>query len=101
MSTWPRYGKPIHWGLVVVVLLVIAGMALLVLGSWELSDGLNGIVVDHTNPFYHFSEATASQEVTDGIIYLALGVACFVAFAVLFFSKRGTLFPQPEHSRRG
>ncbi len=98
MSTWPRYGKPIRWGLVLVVLLVIGGMALLILGSWRLSDGLNGVVTDHHNPYIHFSETSASQEITDGIIYLAFGAACFVALAVLFFTKRKLLFPA-EKSR--
>lgn len=87
-------------GLVVTVLLIIGGMALLILGSWELSDGLNGVVVDHTNPFYHFPEARASQEVTDGIIYLVLGAACFGAFAVLLLVKRGIRFSEPADALR-
>ena len=70
-------------------------MAFLLIGSWRLSDGLNGIVIDHTNPFVHFSENTAAHEATDGIIYLVLGAACFIAFTVLFFTKRRFLFP-PE-----
>jgi len=50
---------------VVVALLIIGGMAFLITGSWRLSDGLNGIVVDYSNPYVHFSETTASQEITD------------------------------------
>ena len=101
MSTFPHYGRgPTPWGLVVVALLVIGGMAFLIIGSWRLSDGLNGVVIDHTNPYVHFSETTASQEITDGIIYLALGAACFIAFTILFFTKRKFLFPQDEQLHR-
>jgi len=85
---------------VVVVLLVIGGMAFLILGSWRLSDGLNGVVTDHTNPFVHFSETTAAQEVTDGIIYLALGAPCFIAFTVLLFTKLTFLFPPNKQLRQ-
>ena len=95
MSTWPRYGKPINWGLLVVSLLVVGGMALLITGSWTLSEGLKGILVDHNNPYYHFSEATVAQEVTYGTILLILGVACFVAFVMLLLVRRSFLFP-PE-----
>jgi hypothetical protein len=98
MSTWPRYGQPVHWGTVLAVLLVIGGMGLLILGSWRLSDGLNGVVIDHTNPYIHFSETTAQQEVTDGIIYLAVGIACFLAFAILFLTKRKFLFPERQNN---
>jgi Ca2+/Na+ antiporter len=58
----------------VAILLIIGGMTLLILGSWRLSDGLNGIVIDYSNPYVHFSETTAAQEVVDGIIYSVLGV---------------------------
>jgi len=96
MSSNPNYRKyPSSWGPVVAVLLIIGGMTLLILGSWRLSDGLNGIVIDYSNPFVHFSETTAAQEVTDGIIYLALGAVCFVVFIVLFITRRKFLFP-PE-----
>lgn len=96
MSTWPRYGKPIRWGQILVVLLVLVGMALLILGSWRLSDGLNGVVIGHSNPFVHFSETTATQEVTDGIIYIAVGAACFIALTVLFITRRNFLFPSEK-----
>jgi hypothetical protein len=84
---------PSHWGPLVVGLLIIGAMAFLIIGSWRLSDGLNGVVIDHTNPYVHFSETTASQEVTDGIIYLSLGALCFVVFIILFFKRRKFLFP--------
>jgi uncharacterized membrane protein len=77
----------------VAVLLIIVGMALLIIGSWRLSDGLNGRVIDHTNPYVHFSETTAAQEITDGIIELSLSALCFIAFAVLFFTRLKFLFP--------
>jgi hypothetical protein len=94
MSSYP-YGLkyPSSWEPVVVVLLIIGGMALLITGSWRLSDGLNGVVIDHTNPYIHFSETTTAQEVIDGIIYSVLGVACFVAFIVLLVKRRSFLFP--------
>ncbi len=96
MSTFPHSHKgPTPLGLVAVALLVIGGMALLIIGSWRLSDGLTGVVIDHTNPYVHFSETTAGQEVTDGIIYLVLGAVFFVVFTVLFFTRRKFLFP-PE-----
>ncbi len=61
MSTNPNYRRyPSSWGPVVAVLLIIVGMALLIIGSWRLSDGLNGIVIDHTNAYVHFSETTAA-----------------------------------------
>jgi len=66
---------------------------LLVIGSWRLSDGMNGVVVDHTNPFIHFSETTAAQEITDGVIELFFGMLCFIVFIILFFTKRHFLFP--------
>jgi hypothetical protein len=94
MSSNPNYRRyPSSWGLVVVVLLIIGGITLLIMGSWRLSDGLNGIVVDHSNPFVHFSETTVAQEIADGIIELFLGALCFITFAVLFFAKRKYLFP--------
>ena len=92
MSTWPRHSEQVHWGPVLVILLAIGGIALLTIGSWRLSDGLNNVVIDHTNPYVHFSETTASQEISDGVIYLAAGVACLVALTVLFFTKREILF---------
>jgi hypothetical protein len=94
MASGPRFSRyPSHWGPVVTCLLIIGAMAFLITGSWRLSDGLNGIVIDHTSPFIHFSETTSAHEVTDGIIGLVLGVACFVAFIVLFVKKRRFLFP--------
>ena len=77
----------------VALLLIIVGMALLTIGSWRLSDGLNGRVIDHTNPYVHFSETTATQEITDGIIELFSGALCFTVFAILFFTRRKFLFP--------
>jgi hypothetical protein len=75
-------------------------MTFAIIGSWTFSDGLNGIVVDHTNPFIHFMETKASQEITDGIIFLALGAVCFAAFTVLFLSNRKFLFPQDKQARQ-
>jgi TRAP-type C4-dicarboxylate transport system permease small subunit len=92
----PSRYPPSHWGPVVAGLLIIGAMAFLIIGSWRLSDGLNGIVIDHTNPYIHFSETTSAQEVTDGIIYLVLGVACLVAIIVLLVKRRGFLFPHQE-----
>lgn len=77
----------------IAVLLILGGMTLLVTGSWRLSDGLNGIVIDHTNPFVHFSETTAAQEITDGIIELSFGALCLVTFIILFLTRRKFLFP--------
>jgi hypothetical protein len=68
-------------------------MALLIIGSWKLSDGLNGAVIDPTNYYIHFSEVTAAQEVIDGIICSVLGVACFMTFIVLYVKRRSFLFP--------
>jgi predicted permease len=97
MSTSPNYSKyPSSWGPVVAVLLILGGMTLLIIGSWRLSDGLNGIVIDYSSPFVHFSETTASQEIIDGIIELFFGALCFIAFTVLFFTKRKFLFPPSE-----
>jgi hypothetical protein len=94
MSTNPNYRKyPTSWGPVVATLLTIGGMALLITGSWKLSDGLNGIVIDHTNPYVHFSETNAQQEITDGIITLFFGTLCFIVFLILFFTRRKFLFP--------
>ena len=94
MSTNPKYRRyPSSWGPVVALLLIIVGMALLIIGSWRLSDGLNGRVIDHTNPYVHFSETTATQEITDGIIELFSGALCFTVFAILFFTRRKFLFP--------
>ena len=75
------------------LLLIIVGMTLLIIGSWRLSDGLNGRVIDHTNPYVHFSETTAAQEITDGMIELSLGALCLTAFTILFFTRRKFLFP--------
>jgi hypothetical protein len=100
--SWDPKGKsryPIHWGSVVTILLILGGITFLILGSWILSYGLNGVVIDHTNPYIHFSETTTSQEITDGIIYLVLGVACFVAFLILFTKKRSFLF-LPQKTKR-
>ena len=73
MSTYPNYRKyPSSWGPLVAVLLILGGMTLFIIGSWRLSDGLNGIVIDYSNPFVHFSETTAAQEIIDGIIELFL-----------------------------
>jgi hypothetical protein len=77
----------------VTALLIVGGMALLITGSWRLSDGLNGIVIDYTNPYAHFSETTEAQEITDGIVELFFGVQCSVAFIILFFTRRKLLFP--------
>lgn len=97
MSTNPNYRKyPSSWGPVVTGLLILGGMTLLIIGSWRLSDGLNGIVIDHSNPYVHFSETTASQEIIDGIIELFFGALCFVAFTILFFTKRKFLFPPTQ-----
>jgi predicted permease len=94
MSTNPNYRRyPSSWGPVVAFLLIIGGMALLILGSWRLSDGLNGIVVDHTNPYVHFSETNAQQEIVDGIIELFFGAICLIVFMILFFTRRKFLFP--------
>ena len=49
----------------------------------ETFHGLNSAVIGHGNFYIHFSEVTAAQEVTDGVICSVLGVACFVAFIVL------------------
>ena len=93
MSTNPNYRRyPSSWGPVVTTLLILGGIAFLILGSWRLSDGLNGIVIDHSNPYVHFSETNASQEITDGSIELFLGVLCFTVFATLFFTSRKFLF---------
>ena len=94
-ASGPRFSRyPSHWGPVVAGLLIIGAMAFSITGYWRLSDGLNGIVIDHTNPYIHFSETTSAQEVTDGIIELALGMACFVAFIVLLVKNRRFLFPR-------
>lgn len=94
MSTNPNYRRfPSSWGPLVAVLLILGGMTLLIIGSWRLSDGLNGIVIDYTNPYVHFSETTAAQEITDGIIELFFGVLCFIVFIILFFTRRKFLFP--------
>jgi multisubunit Na+/H+ antiporter MnhB subunit len=104
MSTYPKYRRyPSSWGPVVAALLLLVGMTLLILGSWRLSDGLNGIVTDYTNPYIHFSETTAEQEVTNGIVYLFFGTLCFVVFMVLFFARRRFLFPsenQPQQQSK-
>ena len=84
---------PVFVGTCVALLLVIGGMALLILGSWRLSDGLNGIVIDHTNPYVHFSETNAQQEIVDGIIELFFGALCLIVFMILFFARRKFLFP--------
>jgi hypothetical protein len=91
---------PRSWGTVVAVLLILGGMALLITGYWRLSDGLNGIVTDYHNPFIHFNETTASQEITDGIIYLIIGLLCFAIFTMLFLTKRKFLFPPEEPLKR-
>lgn len=84
---------PSHWGPVVAGLLIIGAMAFLIIGSWRLSDGLNGTVIDHTNHYVHFGETTVAQEITDGIIELSLGMLCLIVFITLFFTKRKFLFP--------
>ncbi|MGD0646061.1 MAG: hypothetical protein ABSA75_14240 [Candidatus Bathyarchaeia archaeon] len=97
MTSGPRASRyPSHWGPVVVGLLIIGAMVFLIIGSWRLSDGLNGVVIDHTNPYVHFSETTAAQEVTDGIVYLVLGVLCLAIFTVLLVKRRKFLFPRAE-----
>ena len=97
MSTNPNYRRyPSPWGPVVIVLLFISGMTLIILGSWRLSDGLKNVVIDHTNPYIHFSETTSAQEVTNGIAYSVLGVACFVAFIVLYLRRRSFLVPSQK-----
>ncbi len=97
MSTNPNYRKyPSSWGPVVAGLLIVGGMTLVIVGSWRLSDGLNGIVIDYSGPYVHFSETTAAQEIIDGIIELFFGAMGFVAFTVLFFTKRKFLFPPSE-----
>lgn len=97
VSTYPNYSRyPSSWGPVVAALLILEGMTLLITGSWRLSDGLNGIVIDHRSPFVHFSETTAAQEIIDGIVELFFGALCFIAFTVLFFTKRRFLFPPSQ-----
>jgi hypothetical protein len=94
MASGPRFSRyPSHWGPVVTDLLITGAMAFLIIGYWRLSDGLNGVVIDHTNPYVHFSETTSTQEVTDGTVLLILGVACFVAFTVILVKRRKFLFP--------
>lgn len=94
MASGPRVGRPpVHLGLVVAFLLIIGTMSFLIIGSWLLSDGLNGRVIDHTNPYVHFSETNAQQEITDGIIELFFGTLCFIVFLTLFFTRRKFLFP--------
>jgi hypothetical protein len=57
MSTNPNYRRyPTSLGLVVASLLIIGAITLLILGSWRLSDGVNGIVIDHANSYIHFSK---------------------------------------------
>jgi len=73
--------------------LIIGAMALLIIGSWRLSDGLNGVVIGHTNPDIHFSETTVAQEITDGIIEMSLGTLCSVVLIILLLTKRRFLFP--------
>jgi hypothetical protein len=98
MSTNPNYRRyPSSWGPVVAVLLIIGGTALLIIGSWRLSDGLNGIVIDYTNQYVHFSETTAAQEIIDGSIELFFGALCFTVFVILFFTRRKFLFPLKEN----
>jgi hypothetical protein len=93
--TYPKWYKyPSSWGPVIAVLLIIAGMSLLILGSWRLSDGLNGIVIDYSNPYVHFSETTAEQEITNGIIYLFFGALCFVVFMILLLLDEKSCFHQ-------
>lgn len=100
MTTGIRLSRtPSHWGPVVAGLLIIGAISLLIIGSWKLSDGLNGAVVDHNNPYIHFSETTAAQEVTDGIICLVLGIACITTFTVLLVKRRKFLFPPPEQEK--
>ena len=82
----------------VAVLLILGGMTLLIIGSWSLFDGLNGIVIDHTNPYIHFSETTATQETTDGIIELFFGTLCLIVFIILFLTKRKFLFPPQRNT---
>ena len=79
------------------MLLIIGGMALSITGSWRLSDGLNGRVIDHTNPYVHFSETNAQQEITDGIIELFFGALCFTVFLILFFTRRKFLVSTIEN----
>jgi hypothetical protein len=83
---------------VVAVLLILGGMTLLILGSWRLSDGLNGTVIDYTNPYVHFSETNAQQEIIDGNIELVFGAVCFIIFIILFFTRRKFLFPPQENT---
>jgi predicted permease len=100
MSTNPNYRRfPSSWRPVVAVLLILGGMTLLIIGSWRLSDGLNGIVIDYTNPYVHFSETTATQEIIDGIVELFFGALCFIVFIILFFTRRKFLFPPEEPTR--
>jgi hypothetical protein len=73
-------------------------MAFLIIGSWRLSDGLNGVVIDHTNPYVHFSETTAAQEIIDGIIELALGALCLIILMILVFTRRKFLFPPEQET---
>ena len=89
MSTNPNYRRyPSSWRPVAVILLILGGMTLLIIGSWRLSDGLNGVVIDNTNPYVHFSETTAAQEVTDGIVYLTLGIVFLAVFTVWWLKSR-------------
>ena len=100
--SWNPKGKryPPHWGPVIAMLLVIGAMTLLILGSWVLSFGLNGTVIDSNNPYFHFTtERTVRQEITDGAIELSLGALCLIVLITLFFTRRKFLFPSQKSEK--
>jgi|AGTN01.3.fsa_nt_gi hypothetical protein len=74
--------------------LVLIGVILIIPGAVSVWLGTNGIVINRTD--LHFGPTTTA-EIANGWIMISVATALFVAFAVLFFTKRSLLSKNAPH----
>jgi hypothetical protein len=74
--------------------LILIGVLLIIPGAISVWLGTNGIVINRSD--LHFGP-TANAEITNGWIMISVAIALFVAFAVLFFTKRSLLNKEVPH----
>ena len=74
--------------------LILVGVILIIPGAISVWLGTNGKVINNSTT--HFGPTTTA-EITNGWIMISVAVALFVAFAVLFFTKRSLLSKNAPH----